>query len=798
MGVERIFTKESPLKICVKRLRRITPINRIFPYCFHGITAGCRFLQIDVRRVKALLRCVLRFILVLFFFCGGGVSAGAEEGTGLLDGDTSLIPWRVEADKAEGFRETGKGVLRGNVVIQKGDTRLSADTVNFDTKARVADADGNVGVTSGEDIFSGTHLQYNWGDQTGRFDGGTLFLKKNNFHIRADRIEKTGETTYSAENVHITTCDDETPTWAIDGKKLDITYGGYGFVNHAFFKIKEVPVFYSPILVFPVKLNRQTGLLAPQFGTSERKGFSYSQPFFWAISDNTDATLYADSMSRRGVKLGAEYRYVLSDTNRGVVMFDFLNDRKTDDGSGTSSTDYGYNDDAYLRPNADRYWFRMKHDQSLGDDTEIKLDLDIVSDQDYLYEFKKGYNGYLDSRRDLNDVFGRTLDEYNDPMRKNRLNLNKRWAGYSLNVEALWWDDVIARRQADIDETVQYLPTIYFDRYKQPIFGSLLFAGFESQSAYLYREDGARAFRFDLHPRIYLPLRPGGILSVEPSVGFRQTLWHMDSYDGVDDGADRTRHRELFDVRLDLSSEVYNVFHPDWEGVDALKHAVKLQAVYDYTPSWKQEENPYFDGTDRIEGENLITYSFINTFITRSPAKDGPDYRQAARIELSQSYDINKEKDEDPEPFSPIEGEIQLNLGKWLSLQGDAGWSVYSGDFISRNVAGIFSDSRGDSLYVQHRYGKSLRESIYADVLLNLTQRVWIFSDYERNIKDGLDISSSIGVLYRSQCWSFEVQYEKEDENDSFGFLITLHGLGDVGGSSRARERFPNWAKNTF
>ena len=712
------------------------------------------------------------------------------------------IPLWWKANKAEYDTDTGEVVIRGDVVVQKEDIRLTADTIRLDTNVQIADADGNVRVTAGEDVFSGTHLQYNWESQTGGFYGGTLFLKNNNFHIQADKIEKTGETTYSAENVSITTCDGETPAWEIDGKKLDITYGGYGYVNHAVFRVKDIPVFYSPFLAFPVNLNRQSGLLAPQFGTSERKGFSYTQPFFWAINDSTDATLYADSMSRRGLKLGAEYRYVLSDTDKGVVMFDFLNDRKIDDGSGTSSADYGYDDDDELRPNPDRYWFRMKHDQSLGKHADAKLDLDIVSDQDYLYDFKKGYAGFIDSRRELNDVFGRTLDDYNDPVRKNRLNFSKLWAGYSLNAEALWWDDVVARRQADIDETVQYLPAVYFDRYKQPLFGSRLFAGLESQSVYFYRKDGARAFRFDLHPRIYLPLRPGGILSIEPSVGFRQTLWHMDSFDAPDEGPDeemdRTRHRELYDVRLDLSSEMYNVYHPDWGKVDGLKHAVKFQAVYDYTPSWNQKAYSHFDGVDRVDGENLVTYSLINMFTTRSPEKDGYRYQQAARVELSQRYDINKEKDGDPEPFSPIEGEIQLNYGKWCSVQGDAEWSVYSGDFISRNVAAGFSDSRGDTLYIQHRFARSLRESVYADVLLNLTQHVWIFSDYERNIKAGEDISSSLGVIYRAQCWSFEIEYGKEDNNHSVGFLITLHGLGDVGGSSRGREWPPDWVENGY
>ena len=41
-------------------------------------------------------------------------------------------------------------------------------------------------------------------------------------------------------------------------------------------------------------------------------------------------------------------------------MGDYLRDRQVDNGLGNSTTDWGYTGDDYLRPNEDRYWFRMK------------------------------------------------------------------------------------------------------------------------------------------------------------------------------------------------------------------------------------------------------------------------------------------------------------------------------------------------------------------------------------------------------------------------------------------------------
>ena len=74
---------------------------------------------------------------------------------------------------------------------------------------------------------------------------------------------------------------------------------------------------------------------------------------------------------------------------RESVMADYLHDRQVDDGTGT----WGYNDDNVLRTNLDRYWFRMKNNQDLGSGFTAKLDLDIVSDQDYLQEFREHVHG---------------------------------------------------------------------------------------------------------------------------------------------------------------------------------------------------------------------------------------------------------------------------------------------------------------------------------------------------------------------------------------------------------------------
>ncbi len=702
-------------------------------------------------------------------------------------------PWHIVADEVSYDDKANQYIATGNVSIIKMDKKLSADFVRFDQKAMTAFAEGHVIMTAGEDVLTGSRMEMNLDAETGTIYNGTIFLKENHFYIKGDKIQKVGEYSYAVDKASISTCDGDQPAWKITGRNLNVTVEGYGTVRHAALWAKKVPVLYTPYLVFPVKLKRQTGLLAPQIGYSDRKGGIYIQPLFWAINDSSDATFYWHHMGRRGEKLGLEYRYVLDEMSKGTLMYDYLNDRKVDDGSPDSSKDWGYVDEGLdiLRPNSNRYWLRMKKDQALSYGFSAKLDIDIVSDQDYLREFKSGYTGFEETEENYVKNFGRGLDDFNDPIRSNRLNLNRNWFLYSLNAELRWYDNVINRRQENADTTLQYLPIVEFNGVKQKIFKTPFYFDFDSEYTYLYQEDGPRAHRMDAYPKLYLPFRFKHYFTIEPSVGARGTAWYFarDEYRSSDQ---QTLYRGIYDLKIDLSSEIYSVFQGIGNTVDQIKHAIRPQIIYEYTPEEDQDEYPLFDDLDRIERQSRIVYSITNTFTSKTIEKMGKKegiigdnaietlpntYNQFCRFKLEQSYDFNKAEEDDPEPFSPIYGELKLAPGRYFSVDADAEWSHYDSDFRSHNVAITLWDRRGDRLFVEHRYERDTSESIYSDILLKVSGGLSLYANYERNILDKKNIETGLGLLYKAQCWSIEARYTKEGDDHKYRFNISLYGI---------------------
>ena len=720
--------------------------------------------------------------------------------------DDDQQPWVIEADEVAYDRQLDQYTARGNVKISKKNIQLTADFIEFDHKTMHADAEGNVVLKVGQDILSGSHMEIDLDRQVGSIENAYLFLKENNFHITANKIQKTGEKTYRIDEASLTTCEGEKPDWKLTGKDIKIKEDGSGTAKHATMRVRDVPVLYTPYFYYPANRDRQSGFLMPEFASSDRKGTEYTQPFFWAISDSSDATFYASYMTKRGLKLGGEYRYILSERTQGAIQLDGFRDRKVDDGVGDATDAYGFLDEPVdvLRTNENRYWFRASHHQQLPYDIFAKLDLDIVRDQDYLREFRDGYMGYEKSEKYFLKVFKRQLDDYNDPLRVNRLNLNRIWPKFSLNFEPRWNDDT--QRNSNTSRTLQRLPFIGFDGAKQKILDSPVYLDLESQYNYFWRDEGPRGQRLDLHPRFYVPFRAKNFLTIEPSVGLRQTAYRLDKKN-FDDESNNSKwsHRELFDTRMDLFSEISKVFDFEVQAFEKMKHTIRPQITHEFVPDANQGGLPNFDPIDRIEETNKITYSLTNTLTSKSKQKDATaatlqpttaragtfqtpsnyDYTDFFRLQVEQSYDFEKSN----RAFAPIVAKLDVIPGKYIWVDADAAWSVYDKEFLSHNIQGTLSDNRGDSLYVDYRWAQKSKEtntldkihSIFGRLNLQLTDRLSISAEHEQNIQESLRIRTGTGFFYQARCWSFDFKYTDMPNDKRIQFQINLMGLGGVG-----------------
>jgi LPS-assembly protein len=211
----------------------------------------------------------------------------------------------ILSDKA--FRKSSQNEFEavGNVVITHLKNSIYGEkaTVNFTTGE--TEVVGNVRYIAPELTLYGTRLKYNL--QTKKIDIFNARILSDNYVITGKKISQTEANIIYSEEAEYTTCKDCPESWSISGKQIVITVGQYIKITHAFIKINGVIAMYVPYIIFPIKKNRETGLLFPSIGFTSEEGFRYQQPFFWVIDDYRDLTLTPSTFGDRG--LGGEFQY---------------------------------------------------------------------------------------------------------------------------------------------------------------------------------------------------------------------------------------------------------------------------------------------------------------------------------------------------------------------------------------------------------------------------------------------------------------------------------------------------------
>ena len=130
-------------------------------------------------------------------------------------------------------------------------------------------------------------------------------------HLEGDTLQRINGNDYSARNALFTPCKcdkDASPAWAFRADELEAQIGGYADLTNAVLEIKGIPVLYLPHIKLPLKEHRQSGFLLPSTAFDVVSGNTFSQPIYFDLGPNQDATVTTDFYENRGTRLGLELR----------------------------------------------------------------------------------------------------------------------------------------------------------------------------------------------------------------------------------------------------------------------------------------------------------------------------------------------------------------------------------------------------------------------------------------------------------------------------------------------------------
>lgn len=707
-----------------------------------------------------------RNLFLILFFLSALLSLATEARTETPTGDlfTQEAPVEVNADKITYDRTTDTYHATGSVEISQPGIILKADSAILDMAAGVATASGSISVVDeGGSTLTGKSLQFNLKDKTALLVNGRLFYRADNIHLTADRFEKTGPESYKAEDLSYTTCDcppEESPAWSFEATTANVVVGEFLTGWNARFYIKGVPVLYSPYISVPIKRDRQTGFLQPKPGYSRLRGFVLDTSFFWAISKSTDATFYLDIETERGLGKGLEYRYIRTRQSYGQISY--YQYQENDMNRVREFRDELSNLSRPVDADNNRWRLKYQHHETLSNGVKLRADIDLVSDDEYFIDFGKGTN-----ERSLESI-------------ESNISASKSWSVFSLVGQFRLFNNLLDQEDAT---TLQRLPEVTFTNTEKKLFNSPFYISSESSFVNFWRKEGIKGQRIDAHPRLSLPMSPGGWFDFTPSIGGRATFWLVDNHpDGT------WFERYIYDARADLTTTFVKIYGMDMPRVKALRHTFRPGLRYTYIPDVVQSGLPDFDAEDRITAQNSMTYSINSTLTGKLVEDSGTSYFDYLYLDLRQSYNIHEANrdllspTDERRPFSDITGELVIRPSKRVWGNAKGSFDVYESRFNSYDIAVSAFDKRGDSLSAAHRFVRDGANYLEASLRARISRGLDLTYLKRFSFDENRSLETAYGAEYVHQCWSATLTYTERLEEKIIYLTFDLLGLGRVAG----------------
>lgn len=407
---------------------------------------------------------------------------------------------------------------------------------------------------------------------------------------------------YDLTKASYSTCPPDTiPAWQVRASHIVLDKNsGRGYATHARILVKSVPIFYTPYINFPIDRRRKTGFLWPTFGLFSNQWGPYLKlPFYWNIAPNYDMTITPSFLSKRGVLLTDDFRY-LTETSSGTIDVSVLPSDQffaEFQRSAKNNTDYTTATNPVTQAEFNRlvnasttrkgfFW----RDHSLyNDHWSSNVDINYAGDDYYMKDFGN-----------LNEVTLNQLLEKADLEYK-----GENW-NFVSRVQAYQTLHPLLVNEPTVYNQYRRLPQLVLNgSYPDQTFGLHYFINNEAVRFDILKTPGFQAnqpvgTRINTQPGISLPYNLPYFF-ITPRAQIALTGYNL--YQTADTDTPNTIHRSvpIYDISSGLSfnreSSLFGF---------AYRQTLEPQVYYTYIPYRNQFSIPTFDTTN-----NTLTYDQI-------------------------------------------------------------------------------------------------------------------------------------------------------------------------------------------
>lgn len=675
--------------------------------------------------------------------------------------DADLGKINISADQTRSDSQ-GTSTFKGNVVIEKHELRITADSAAYNPKSEYITIKGNVHVDTDNMALDADLGKISKEKKSALFTGIAFQVGKNAMQGKAGsvNIEKDNETTL--KQTLITSCSLKNPDWRLDADSIILNHEEeYGSADNVVLRFMEVPFLYVPYMEFPIGDRRRSGLLVPEIGFSSSRGGELIVPWYWNIAPNHDAILAPHFMARRGTQLDTQYRF-LTESSHGQLDAAYLpNDKITDD---------------------KRYQVQYRQQTKFTSDLNLDVDVQDVSDTDYFNDFSNNLS--VSSTTHLN--------------RQLKLNLNKQY----------WRAHILAQTYETLDTSIlladrpyRRLPQITLIG-DQPIGDSGLAFTLDSEWVVFEHEDDSAVIGSRLRVKSGLHWRSeGSFWFIDPAVKFSHTQYEVEDGNGIKQDFEETNvsmsslDAGLFFERK-LDNKLIQTLEPRMYYLNVPHKDQNLLPIFDsrssiFSTALLFRDNR-FNGGDRIGDANQMTLAISSRLINPDTGNEilrasigQINYFEDRLVSLTGTIENNNQSD--------VIAELSANISNW-SVSASTQWNTDKNHNERGNFLLHYQSDSEHIFNIGLRSDRSINDEIRQtdlSFMMPINNEFSTFVRWNYSLKDDRDIEVIGGFSYDSCCWSIQVMAQRqlqfnnnlEEYDNTFMVQLVLKGLGSVSGN---------------
>ena len=652
------------------------------------------------------------------------------------------------------YKRDDYAVLTGNVQLHYQDLDLTGDHVEIDLTAKQVVAQGNVILDQGPKRLTGTTLNFDLDTKTGKMLEATAYVAPD-YYFSGVEIDKIGDDTYVVLDGFFTSCSQKTPDWSFHLGRATVDVGGYAHMRNVTFRLKALPLFYTPWMLYPAMKDRASGMLVPSIHSSGQRGSSLDLAYFQTLGQSFDDTIHLEPYLRGFLGVGNEFRY------------------RPTEGTWGDLTGYAVKDDRSACTGEDpkvcgklRWKLNFNHDtEDMPFGMRLVMQYQKYSDFDYLRDFERDFDTsslrFVDSRAFLTGNWGPNLLNvlFND-----RQILFNNGTNFVSDVDQKKLPEVEYQvRSTKIGPTPFYLEMDNF----------LDFLDINRPGSY----SGSYG-RVDLFPQVTLPVNTFSWLNLSLTGGYRYTFYQRSlattftTTPGVPTpGApppppvttetqafdNTTLHRALpYGSAQIVGPSFSKIFEKEIADFAKFKHVIEPRVTYTYYgpfSDFRQLALPQFDQIDAPLSTNNVMVALDNRLLAKSDAENA-SAREILLFEISRMYSFD--------PLVPLE--TSLDLTKHSSASP---W-----DFLLRFNPGEKTSIKGEVQY-SGLFGRIASTSLSSDVSLPGNQvfgLTW-FTNYlpETGVTESNQVRVNTALNVIQQKLSIQAQVGWDVQNHLLG-----------------------------